>query len=118
MAETKDYKRMTVEEFIETQLFIDCVDDVLNDLLHGYNEIGREASAVGKKMKKAPLINLVEEGLLDDTTKFIQEYYKVLAKMSERTAGERTTIRGIGNEALHKAVASLAPKNKSNGEKS
>lgn len=111
MAKGKDYKQMTVEEFIQTDLFKEYLEDVLNDLLHGYNELNQEAAAVRMEMKKAPLINLVQEGLLDDTTKFLQEYYKVLSKsLSIRPSGERKTIREIGDEALHNALNSLNEK--------
>jgi hypothetical protein len=111
MAKSKDYKQMTVEEFIQTKLFKEHLEDVLNDLLHGYNELNREAAAVGMEMKRAPLIKLVQEGLLDNTTKFLQEYYKVLSKsLSTRPSGERKTIREIGDEALHNALNSLNEK--------
>lgn len=110
MAKGKDYKQMIVEEFIQTELFKEHLEDVLNDLLHGYNELNQEVAAVRMEMKKAPLINLVQEGLLDDTTKFLQEYYNVLGKSSMRPSGERKTIREIGDEALHNALNSLNEK--------
>lgn len=110
MAKGKDYKQMTVEEFIQTELFKEHLEDVLNDLLHGHNELSREAAYVRMELKRAPLIKLVQEGLLDDTTKFLQEYYNVLAKYSTRPSGERKTIREIGDEALHNALNSLNEK--------
>lgn len=117
MPKQKDYKQMTVEEFLQTELFKQHLEDVLNNLLHGYNEITTDAKQKGKEPKKAPLINLVQEGLLDNTDKFIQEYYKVLSKsLSTRPSGERKTIREIGDEALHEAIASL--QNRKNGKKS
>ena len=117
MAKDKNYKQMAVEEFIQTELFRQHLENVLNDLLHGYNELNREAAAAGMEMKKAPLINLVQEGLLDDTLKFLQEYYKVLSKsLSTRPSGERKTIREIGDEALHNALNSL--KEKKHGKES
>lgn len=110
MPKTKDYNQMTLAEFIETELFREHLEGVLNNLLHGYNEIATDAHRKGKEPKKAPLINLVQEGLLDDTDKFLQEYYLVLGKVSTRTSGERTTIREIGDEAFHEAIASLQNK--------
>lgn len=110
MAKGKDYKQMTVEEFIQTELFKEHLEDVLNDLLHGYNELNREAAAVKMEMRRAPLIKLVQEGLLDNTSKFLQEYYKVLSKSSTRLSGERKAIREIGDEALHNALNSLNEK--------
>lgn len=108
MPRQKDYKQMTVEEFLQTELFKQHLEDVLNNLLRGYNEITTDAKQKGKELKKAPLINLVQEGLLDDTSKFLQEYYKVLSKsLSTRPSGERKTICKIGDEALHEAIASL-----------
>lgn len=117
MPKQKDYKQMTVEEFLQTELFKQHLEDVLNNLLHGYNEITTDAKQKGKELKKAPLVNLVQEGLLDNTDKFIQEYYKVLSKsLSTRPFGERKTIQEIGDEALHEAIASL--QNNKHGKKS
>lgn len=110
MVKSKGYKQMTVEEFIQTELFKEHLEDVLNDLLHGYNELNREVAAVRMELKKAPLINLVQEGLLDNASKFLQEYYKVLDKSSTRPSGERKTIQEIGDEALHNALNSLNEK--------
>lgn len=108
MPKQEDYKQMTVGEFLQTELFKQHLEDVLNDLLHGYNELTHGMPTAEKAIKKAPLINLVQEGLLDNTSMFTQEYYKVLSKhLSERPSGERKTIREIGDEALHKAIASL-----------
>lgn len=111
MAKGKDYKQMTVEEFIQTDLFKEHLEDVLNDFLHGYNELTHGMPTAERCVKKAPLINLVQEGLLDSTSKFLQEYYKVLSKsLSTRPSGERKTIREIGDEALHSAIRSLETK--------
>lgn len=111
MPRQKDYKQMTVEEFLQTELFKRHLEDVLNNLLHGYNELTHGMPTAEKAIKKAPLINLVQEGLLDDTSKFLQEYYKVLSKsLSTRPSGERKTIREIGDEALHSAIRSLETK--------
>lgn len=116
MPKTKDYNQMTLAEFIETKLFREHLEGVLNNLLHGYNELTTNAYQKSKELKKAPLINLVQEGLLDDTDRFLQEYYLVLGKVSTRVSGERTTIKEIGDEALHEAIASLQ-NNKENGKK-
>lgn len=111
MPKQEDYKQMTVEEFLQTELFKQHLEDVLNNLLHGYNELTHGMPTAEKAIKKAPLINLVQEGLLDNTDKFIQEYYKVLSKhLSERPSGERKTICEIGDEALHSAIRSLETK--------
>ena len=107
MPKVNDYMQMTLAEFIETELFKEHLEGVLNNLLHGYNELTTDAYQKGKELKKAPLINLVQEGLLDDTDRFIQEYRLVLDKASTRSSGERITIKEIGDEALHEAVTSL-----------
>lgn len=116
MPKRKDYQQMTVEEFLQTELFKQHLEDVLNNLLHGYNEITEDAKQKGKELKKAPLVNLVQEGLLDDTDKFIKEYYSVLGRISTRSHGQRITIKEIGDEALHEAIASL--QNNKHGKKS
>lgn len=110
MPKVNDYMQMTLAEFIETELFKEHLEGVLNNLLHGYNELTTDAYQKSKELKKAPLINLVQEGLLDDTDKFIQEYRLVLDKASTRSSGERITIKEIGDEALHEAITSLQNK--------
>lgn len=107
MPKQKDYQQMTVGEFLQTEFFKQHLEDVLNNLLHGYNEITTDAKQKGKELKKAPLVNIVQEGLLDDTDKFIKEYYSILGRISTRSYGERITIKEIGDEALHEAIASL-----------
>lgn len=110
MPKVNDYTQMTLAEFIETELFKEHLERVLNNLLHGYNELIADAYQKSKELKKAPLVNLVQEGLLDDTDKFIQEYRLVLDKTSTRSSGQRITIKEIGDEALHEAIASLQNK--------
>lgn len=110
MPKVNDYTQMTLAEFIETKLFKEHLEGVLNNLLQGYNELTTDAYQKSKELKKAPLVNLVREGLLDDTDRFIQNYRLVLSKASTRSSGERITIKEIGDEALHEAIASLQNK--------
>jgi len=110
MPKVNDYMQMTLAEFIETELFKEHLEGVLNNLLHGYNELTTDAYQKSKELKKAPLVNLVQEGLLDDTDKFIQDYRLVLGKVSTRSSGERITIKEIGDEAVHEAIVSLQNK--------
>lgn len=110
MPKVNDYTQMTLAEFIETELFKEHLERVLNNLLYGYNELITDAYQKSKELKKNPLVNLVQEGLLDDTDKFIQEYRLVLDKASTRSSGQRITIKKIGDEALRESITLLQNK--------
>lgn len=109
MAVKKDYKKMTVGEFIETELFRTHLENVINDLLHGYNEFAKDMPE-GKRFIKAPVINLIEGKLLDDTNKFFEEYRKVLNRQSDYSSSNRQCILEIGGTAIHNALASISKK--------
>ena len=106
MATKPNYEKMTVAEFIETDLFKEHLEEVLNSVLLGYNEYDKKR-VDGQRFKASPLINLIEEGLLDDTEKFMVEVWRVLGLISERPSGQRKCIEEIVGEAIHSALASL-----------
>ena len=106
MATKPNYEKMTVAEFIETDLFKEHLENVLNSILLGYNEYDRVRTD-GQRFKAAPLIRLIEEGLLDDTKKFMAEVWQVIGHISERSSGQRKCIEEIVGEAIHSALASL-----------
>ena len=110
MSKQEGYRQMTVKEFLQTELFKEHLENVLNNLLHGYNELTISVYQKSKELKKAPLINLIQEGLLDDTSRFIKEYYSILGRISTRSHGERITIKEIGDGAIHSAIRSLETK--------
>ena len=100
----KTVNEMTVKELLKLPLFKEKIDECIKELSISLRKIAAEKHV---ELKRTPLDRLEEQGLVNSDS-FVAIYERILAKTEKNcSSNERMWIKGICDEALHRAVARL-----------